>query len=354
MSDILTKDKNHFEIFSNDKGIKINKNLPKHILIKKHQDEIANEVSADEYKSKLPVDSNNLILDDKGQKKLENMSINLIEAFCKDSAHDFNILLSTKEFKEKFKLVSFEDFEFSISNRNILINDQSRINKKPSLFKKIIHYFKSENNENPEQEEFYEIDILEFFDFVKLETEDQKDKYKNRIKEYVALLKQCEITGQTALKEKLFKNIVINKYESILYAHGYTKLITEERLVEFVKKSKKGLSLTYIDNFTKIIPVDIMEKITEANKLEVFDNFAILHYDPEKKNFEKTQEDIKKENERRRDPICFGLIKNSNKLYYIGDWVDDYCDLTWDKVIETMGAQLLEKDYLVDKIDLKA
>lgn len=136
MSDILTKDKNHLEIFSNDKGIKINKNLPKHILIKKHQDEIANEVSADEYKSKLPVDSNNLILDDKGQKKLENMSINLIEAFCKDSAHDFNILLSTKEFKEKFKLVSFEDFEFSISNRNIPINDQSRINKKPSLFKK--------------------------------------------------------------------------------------------------------------------------------------------------------------------------------------------------------------------------
>lgn len=281
------------------------------------------------------------------------MSINLIEAFCKDSAHDFNILLSTKEFKEKFKLVSFEDFEFSISNRNIPINDQSRINKKPSLFKKIIHYFKSENNENPEQEEFYEIDILQFFDFVKLETEDSKEKYKNRIKEYVALLKQCDVMGQTSMKEKLFQNIIINKYESILYAHGYTKLITEEKLVEFVKKSEKGLSLTYIDNYTKIIPLDITQKVIEANKLEVFDNYCILHYDPDKKSYQQTQEDIKKENQKRRDPILFGMIKNSNKLYYIGDWVDDYCDLTFDKIIDTMGKELIEKDYLVDKIDLK-
>ena len=47
------------------------------------------------------------------------------------------------------------------------------------------------------------------------------------------------------------------------------------------------------------------------------------------------------------------MIKNSNKLYFIGDWIDEYCDLTFDKIIDTMGKELIEKDYLVDKIDLK-
>ena len=41
----------------------------------------------------------------------------------------------------------------------------------------------------------------------------------------------------------------------------------------------------------------------------------------------------------KKDPILFGVIYGSNKLYYIADWVDEYCDLTWDQVVEK-----LEKD----------
>lgn len=347
---MLTKDNEHLKIFSNDRHIKINKNLPKYILIKQYHDELLKSVQSEEDKNVVPnQDSNNFVLSTAGREKLQDITINLIDAFNKDNAHDFNILLSTKEFKDKFKCINFNDFEISATIRNA---ESNPLPIRKTVIRKITNYFKNLIESESIKEEYYEIDILKFFDFVKLETEEQKDKYKNRIKEYIALLKQCELTGQVALKEKLFKNIIINKYESILYANGYTKLITEEKLVEFVKKSPKGLSLTYIDNFTKIIPVDVMEKITEANKLEVFDNYCILHYDPEKKSFEQTQEEIKKENAAKRDPIIFGLIKNSNKLYYIADWVDDYCDLTWDKVIDTMGAKLLEKDYLVEKIEL--
>lgn len=349
---MLTTDKKHLEIFNNTgRGIKINKNLPKYIVLKKHQDELANKYCSEYYKSKLPVDSDNLALDKKAQEEIRNITINLAEAFDKETAHDFNIILNTKDFKDKFKLslCDFNSFEISMTNS---INDNSQSDSKFNKFiKKITRYFK--NIDDEKSEEFYEIDILQFFDFVKLETEDSKEKYKNRIKEYMILLKQCDVMGQTSMKEKLFQNIIINKYESILYAHGYQKLITEEKLVEFVKKSEKGLSLTYIDNYTKIIPLDITQKVIEANKLEVFDNYCILHYDPDKKSYQQTQEDIKKENQKRRDPILFGMIKNSNKLYFIGDWIDEYCDLTFDKIIDIIGKELIEKDYLVDKIDLK-
>ena len=31
--------------------------------------------------------------------------------------------------------------------------------------------------------------------------------------------------------------------------------------------------------------------------------------------------------ERKRDPILFGVIKDSNKLYYIDEWEDELCNL---------------------------
>ena len=45
------------------------------------------------------------------------------------------------------------------------------------------------------------------------------------------------------------------------------------------------------------------------------------------------------EKERRdKDPILFGVFKNdtnvADRFYFLGDWVDEYCDLTLDKMIE--------------------
>lgn len=36
--------------------------------------------------------------------------------------------------------------------------------------------------------------------------------------------------------------------------------------------------------------------------------------------------------EAERDPILFGIIKNSNRLYYIGDWITPEDDLTWSTI----------------------
>ena len=46
----------------------------------------------------------------------------------------------------------------------------------------------------------------------------------------------------------------------------------------------------------------------------------------------------KKQREKRRDPILFGLIKNSRKLYFICDWKTDTDDLTLEKLEKELGV----------------
>ncbi len=89
------------------------------------------------------------------------------------------------------------------------------------------------------------------------------------------------------------------------------------------------MCLSEIDNFERVIPADVIDKIEEAEALKLFDNYYILHYDPtEAKNIYFVAD------EKPKDPIVFGVIRNSNKLYYIADWIDKYCNLTYKDILD--------------------
>lgn len=58
------------------------------------------------------------------------------------------------------------------------------------------------------------------------------------------------------------------------------------------------------------------------------------------KDYEDLEEQGKVEEERRsKDPILFGVFQDNqsrtviDRFYYLGDWVDEYCDLTLDKMV---------------------
>ena len=38
-----------------------------------------------------------------------------------------------------------------------------------------------------------------------------------------------------------------------------------------------------------------------------------------------------------KDPVLFGYIKETRRLYFIADWEDEHCDLTFDEMIEVVG-----------------
>lgn len=270
---------------------------------------------------------------------------------------------------ENLKKFFIEQNDATITDFNLTVTDT--MNKNTKTNNEVYHFLRLEGDsgekkvvkwyhklfkkykEKNEEKRIKKFDVVGFFANVKNFTEEEGDKYKNRIAEYVNCIGYTEMTGQVALKEKLFANLVINKYESVLYANGMYKAISESALVEFAKNCPKELSLDYVVNYTRNIPIEIIKKKVEADKMEIFDNYCILHYDGDKddSSTEMTQEEKEEEVRKKKDPILFGLIAGSKKLYYVADWVDEYCDLTLDDIVDIVGKETVEKGYIKDKID---
>lgn len=199
---------------------------------------------------------------------------------------------------------------------------------KTGLFGKIMEKFNAFRNKP-------EFDAVTFFTNVKLTSKGSAEDYRDRVAKYLRAIHNAKAVGQTALVEKLLSEMIANKYESLLFSNGVYHVVTEEQLVNFAKKTEKGIDLCYVKNYTRPIPTDVIEKIGEANELEVYDNFVVLHYDPNGLNKKETR----KEEAKRKDPIVFGVIAGSNKLYYVADWVDEHCNLTLEKFVDTIGLR---------------
>ena len=73
----------------------------------------------------------------------------------------------------------------------------------------------------------------------------------------------------------------------------------------------------------------------QNDKLWVFDNYVILHFD---KTGDATEMTVK-EKEKAKDPILFGVTKYSRKLFYVADWTDEYCDLTLEKFLKQLKQE---------------
>ena len=185
-----------------------------------------------------------------------------------------------------------------------------------------------------------EMDVVAFFANIKATSKESAKGYVNRVEKYLAAIHNAKTVGQTALSEKLMREMIANKYESFLAAEGYYYVVTEQQVIDFAKKSERGISLDYLKNFVRPIPDSVIEKINKADELEVFDNYVIMHYDPKGE----ARQDTAKEEMKKRDPIVFGVIAGSTKLYYVADWIDEYCDLTLEKFVDTLK---ITKDDLV-------
>jgi len=175
--------------------------------------------------------------------------------------------------------------------------------------------------------------IPEFFRSVRDGVE-QLELVDKRAAGYAAAIKATVVSGQTAFREKLIKNLVAVRAETQFLAMGLSKYLREETVVEFVKKCPKGLRLDFMANFTRVIPPELLKLKAEADERGIFDNYVVLHYDPAGKSWAKT--------EKEKDPILFGLMDGRRLLYYIGDWVDEFCDLTLDQIADLLGKKVIE------------
>lgn len=228
----------------------------------------------------------------------------------------------------------------------------------PSIINKIkIFLYKKLYGKKLENKPVLDINKLkDFFESIKDNVSElDKANIDDVLNKYSTVLSNAKNNNQIALVERINDYANVLKYELILSTSKFNKFLNEEDVVKFHNtasvhgKYNTGLHLTYIKNFIKIIPEDVSLSKKDADILNVFDNYVILHYDYSGKSVA----DTKKEIEKKKDPIMFGVIENSNKLYYIGDWIDDYCDLTLDVLIKTIGkeVEILNKEHIIDGIN---
>jgi len=218
------------------------------------------------------------------------------------------------------------------------------------LFKKFYNDIYDKKIKESQKEILTTENIFNFFNNVKTNVE-ELGLDENTIEKYEKLLSNAVKTNQTALIEKINENKEIVLYEEKLIKNNIKNFISEQTLLNFYNDFKlvkdKHLKLTWIKNYIRIIPEDIIELKVKADNLLIFDNYVILHYDKDNNQTAKTKKEIKEEKERLKDPILFGVIKGSNKLYYIGDWIDEYCDLTLSKLVKKM--KLKQNDISIEK-----
>lgn len=233
-----------------------------------------------------------------------------------------------------------------VSNYNTQLQMAMEKSAKNNIFNKIKSLFKKKESEVKEDEKY--IDALQFFSLVKASSKESVATYRDRVSDYLKSIHNAVTVGQTALVEDLLRGLVTNKYESVLFAEGLYYVVNEQQMVSFVKQCEKGIKLEYVKNFTRPMPQDIVDKIAKINQLEVFDNYVVLYYDPDGKIYKETA----REEAKRKDPIIFGVIAGSEKLYYIADWIDEYCDLTLEAFIDAIGVKKdeLHMDYDPSKV----
>ena len=169
------------------------------------------------------------------------------------------------------------------------------------------------------------------------------DELAARLAKILAIEENMRRAGQYKKADavKAYRTIIAE--EAVVVAAGFTSYITEATMIDFIRKSERGTMVDFLRYYEDEIPQEVVDKKLAADQLMVFDNYVVAYYSDLIHKAVATRQRIsakeeQKVRERRRDPILFGVIKNSRKLYYICDWTTDTDDLTLEKLEKELGV----------------
>jgi len=206
---------------------------------------------------------------------------------------------------------------------------------KKSWFQKLLDKCKPKDKGEPGQP------VEQVFEEVKTSMMSPTNEELLRAKKVVNTVEsQLRVSGQYEIAEKVNGSRSVLEAELALVSAGQLKYITEDQIVKFMLLSERGLRLEYLRYYSNILPSEVAKRKIVFDGLLVFDNYCVLHYDGGVPKFSLIKEVIDDaERHKRRDPILFGMIKGSRKLYYVTDWVTEDDDLTLDKLENVIGEK---------------
>jgi hypothetical protein len=168
-------------------------------------------------------------------------------------------------------------------------------------------------------------------------------KYTKRVDKVKALAQKYLSLGHSALGEKFLNKIAYEVRMSEIYASGVKMFLSKTLIDHYKYKVRDGhIADTQFDKYTGVIPEHILKVKNELEKRKIFDAFIIYHYWNEEleEKKEKKQPRTAEEKSAMRDPILFGVCADiPDKLFFIADWDDDYCDLTFDELINQLPVE---------------
>lgn len=147
------------------------------------------------------------------------------------------------------------------------------------------------------------------------------------------LLNKYKITGQKKGMRKLMFHLECIEKEREIVKMGINTFIYRDDIEEYIDTvAKDTVKIIELENYEREIPDEIVDVIAATK--DKFDQLYVVFTD----YTGKVERQIEKER-RDKDPILFGTFQNQlnrtviDRFYYLGDWEDEYCDLTLDKMV---------------------
>lgn len=168
------------------------------------------------------------------------------------------------------------------------------------------------------------------------------------LKEIPSQIEKAEKIGQKFLAEKLKRHIYLLMKEKVLLKYNINKYVSLYDINRFIDGIEDYVvKFCEIMAFPRIIPNNVVDRIQQMKDLGLFSEFYIVFTDYTDEEI--ISEKAKKQRQINRDPIVFGVIDGyQDRYYFIADWVDEYCDITFDKMVSKL--QSMDKNYKPNEI----
>ena len=188
--------------------------------------------------------------------------------------------------------------------------------------------------------ELKELTPTEYFEIIKDKKNTIDDKELNKIYDNcLILLNKYKVTGQVKAMKKLIFHLETIEKEKEIVQQGINTFVYKDDIEEFIEDiAKDTVKIIDLENYEREIPDDIVEKYEKVKGK--FDKAYVVFTD----YTGKVERQVQKER-RDKDPILFGTFQDIesqtviDRFYYIGDWEDEYCDLTLDKMVNEVKKE---------------
>lgn len=164
-------------------------------------------------------------------------------------------------------------------------------------------------------------------------------------KKAVGILASSLEIDQKLLAKQAIRMIKDIEQEKEIIKGGYTKYFTKDDLkgilIHYSRTNDTNILFNDLEEFDRVIPQVNRLEIEKAKNSGLFGQFYIIYTDYTNGGKLKTKSKNKKVT---KDPIVFANPKNteddkekvilSERLYVITDWVDEFCDLNLNKILE--------------------